>query len=202
MKRYTYRCYLKSQQATTEKYFLIFCLVITLHVGIFFWVWQNQFGLVKTDQQEFISVSLMTGTQGNSAPKLPLQSVHLPQNKQPVSAHPNGLEDSRTPSSNGVGESSGQSDDTLTRRSIFSNPQPHYPLASRRMREQGAVHLRLCIDRYGLVNHILLTKSSGYTNLDESAIAAVKKWRFAAVKTTSTHVSDCYQLPIHFKLES
>ncbi|OYY57442.1 MAG: hypothetical protein B7Y05_16410 [Polynucleobacter sp. 24-46-87] len=202
MKRYTYRCYLKSQQATTEKYFSVFCLVITLHVGIFFWVWQNQFGLVKTDQQEFISVSLRTAAQGNSAPKLLLQSEHTPQNKQPVSAHPSGREDGRAHSLNEVGELFGQSDDALARRSIFSNPQPQYPLASRRMREQGAVHLRLCIDHHGLVDHILLAKSSGYTNLDQSAIATVKKWRFATVKTTSTHTSDCYQLPIHFKLES
>ncbi len=193
---------MKSQQATTEIYFSVFCLVITLHVGIFFWVWQNQFGLLKADEQEFISVSLRTGAQGNFAPKIPLQSVHLPQNKQTVSAHPHGRENGRDSSSNGEEELSGQSDDALARRSIFSNPQPHYPLASRRMREQGAVHLRLCIDPHGLVEHILLTKSSGYVNLDQSAIAAVKKWRFAAVKTSSTHLSACYQLPIHFKLES
>lgn len=193
---------MKSQKAFIKIYFAALCLVITLHIGILFWVWQNQFSLVKTHQEEFISVSLKSGTQGNSAPKPALQSMHFPQNKQPTSVHPSAQAEGGVSLSSEVGASSVKGDEALVRRSIFSNPKPHYPLISRRMREQGAVHLRLCIGNHGLVDHILLIKSSGYANLDQSAIAAAKQWRFAAVQTEFDRSPDCYQIPIHFKLES
>jgi TonB family protein len=87
-------------------------------------------------------------------------------------------------------------------RDIFINPKPTYPLLSRRMREQGVVHLKLCINGRGHVANIFLEKSSGYKKLDRSAIEAVSEWRFSALETQNQALSDCYHLPIHFRLES
>lgn len=100
------------------------------------------------------------------------------------------------------GSSSKKRAHELAERSLFFNPKPSYPLASRRLGEQGAVHLKLCVGSRGLVESVQMTQSSGYQNLDRSAIEAVKAWRFSALSTTSENVLECYQLPIHFQLES
>jgi TonB family protein len=91
---------------------------------------------------------------------------------------------------------------TFRDRDIFLNPKPIYPLLSRRMREQGAVHLKLCIDERGHVESILLAKSSGYKNLDRSAIEGVREWKFSALGPKDQALSHCYHLPVHFRLET
>ncbi|MCF8189760.1 MAG: energy transducer TonB [Polynucleobacter sp.] len=87
-------------------------------------------------------------------------------------------------------------------RDIFFNPKPIYPLISRRMREQGAVQLKLCIHGRGHVESVWLTKSSGYQNLDRSAMEGVKEWKFSALESKDQAVSHCYHLPVHFRLET
>lgn len=91
---------------------------------------------------------------------------------------------------------------TFRDRDIFLNPKPIYPLLSRRMREQGAVHLKLCIDERGHVENIILAKSSGYKNLDRSAMEGVREWKFSALGPKDQVLSHCYHLPIHFRLET
>jgi protein TonB len=87
-------------------------------------------------------------------------------------------------------------------REQFSNPRPPYPLASRRMGEQGAVDLQLCLSQQGHVESILVMKSSGYWRLDKSAVETVKTWKFSAREISAVSLSDCYRLPIHFRLEA
>lgn len=91
---------------------------------------------------------------------------------------------------------------TLRDRDIFLNPKPIYPLLSRRMREQGAVQLKLCIDGQGHVESVRLAKSSGYEKLDRSAIEGVRQWKFSALESGNQTLSDCYHLPVHFRLET
>ena len=91
---------------------------------------------------------------------------------------------------------------TFRDRDIFFNPKPIYPLLSRRMREQGAVQLKLCIDGRGRVEHVQLVKSSGYEKLDRSAIEGVREWKFSALETKDQALSHCYHLPVHFRLET
>ncbi len=91
---------------------------------------------------------------------------------------------------------------TFRDRDIFLNPKPIYPLLSRRMREQGAVELKLCIDERGHVASVQLAKSSGYQNLDRSAMEGVREWKFSALGTKDQAVTHCYHLPVHFRLET
>lgn len=91
---------------------------------------------------------------------------------------------------------------TLRDRDIFFNPKPIYPLLSRRMREQGAVQLKLCIDGRGYVESVQLAKSSGYEKLDKSAMEGVRQWKFSALEFKDRALSDCYHLPVHFRLEA
>ncbi|MBU3612055.1 energy transducer TonB [Polynucleobacter sp. MG-27-Goln-C1] len=91
---------------------------------------------------------------------------------------------------------------TLRDRDIFLNPKPIYPLLSRRMREQGAVQLKLCINEQGNVESVLLAKSSGHEKLDRSAMDGVRGWKFSALESGEQALSHCYHLPIHFRLET
>jgi TonB family protein len=86
--------------------------------------------------------------------------------------------------------------------SYLNNTPPVYPLISRRLQEEGTVHLYTCISNQGEVQQISISKSSGYRRLDESALNAVKGWRFIPAKRAGVTVEHCYQLPIRFYLNN
>lgn len=62
---------------------------------------------------------------------------------------------------------------------LLNGKAPAYPMASRRKREEGMVILRLVISEDGRVADIAINRSSGFSLLDEAAIAAVRKWRWS-----------------------
>lgn len=57
-------------------------------------------------------------------------------------------------------------------------PLPQYPLASRRLREEGLVMLRVLIDERGKAVQIELHRSSGHERLDRAACEAVAHAKF------------------------
>ncbi|MGS1106449.1 energy transducer TonB [Achromobacter anxifer] len=59
-----------------------------------------------------------------------------------------------------------------------ARPMPNYPMASRRMREEGRVVVLVEINTQGLVERATIDASSGFPRLDESALAAARKGRF------------------------
>jgi len=62
---------------------------------------------------------------------------------------------------------------------ITHRVDPPYPSASRRAGEEGTVLLAIVIDQDGRPLDISVARSSGYAALDESAVNAVRKWRFS-----------------------
>jgi protein TonB len=62
---------------------------------------------------------------------------------------------------------------------VISAVPPRYPTESRRRHEQGTVVLGLTLDLNGKVADISVVHSSGYRRLDEAALRAVRKWRWA-----------------------
>ncbi len=56
--------------------------------------------------------------------------------------------------------------------------KPEYPSASRRMEEEGTVHLRFLVGVDGKVIQSEVEKSSGYKRLDEAARAGLAKCQF------------------------
>lgn len=54
---------------------------------------------------------------------------------------------------------------------------PHYPMASKRMNEQGKAVLRVELGEDGKVENAMIKASSGFARLDEAALVAVKTWR-------------------------
>lgn len=56
--------------------------------------------------------------------------------------------------------------------------KPEYPSASRRLEEEGTVHLRFLVGVDGLVVQSEIQKSSGFGRLDEAARAGLSKCQF------------------------
>ncbi len=61
---------------------------------------------------------------------------------------------------------------------LSKNQGPVYPMREKRFRHEGTVILRIEILPDGLAGRISIIKSSGYSMLDNSAINAVKQWKF------------------------
>jgi TonB family protein len=101
----------------------------------------------------------------------------------------------------GGGKDLGHSVNAAARRPMHS-PKPHYPLASKQLREQGLVIVRLCVNKQGIVDQVGLTQSSGFQGLDHAALKALALWRFAPLKSTVIDISSqCFQTPAQFTLE-
>lgn len=64
---------------------------------------------------------------------------------------------------------------------MISAVAPSYPMESRRKREQGTVVLSLILDLAGRVSSISIAHSSGFDRLDDAALKAVRKWRWAPI---------------------
>lgn len=62
---------------------------------------------------------------------------------------------------------------------MISFKAPHYPLESRRRKEQGTVLLNLLLAEDGSVQDISVQSSSGYSRLDQAALEAVRRWRWS-----------------------
>jgi len=78
--------------------------------------------------------------------------------------------------------------------------EPMYPPTSRRMGEQGTVHVRVLVDERGRPKEVNVGKSSGFPRLDEAALEAVRKWRFVAATNEQGPVSSWTQVAITFRL--
>ena len=83
---------------------------------------------------------------------------------------------------------------------ISDIPKPHYPLLSKRLREQGDVLVRSCMGSGGKSNVVTIDKSSGYHRLDQSALDAVKHWKELLKNRIQRSSLRCYRIPIRFRL--
>lgn len=81
------------------------------------------------------------------------------------------------------------------------NRKPDYPLMSRRYNEQGTVVLRVLVNAGGTAGEVLIRKSSTYPLLDQSALAAVRNWRFVAATQDGKPVSEWYEISIPYTLQ-
>ena len=89
---------------------------------------------------------------------------------------------------------------TLPADHAASNRKPDYPVLSRRNDEQGTVVLRVLVSASGHADKVQIRQSSGHPLLDESALNAVRVWRFRPATSNSQPIAEWYQLAIPFKL--
>lgn len=91
----------------------------------------------------------------------------------------------------GRGESGGVVD--VADLKVLRRVKPDYPAIARRRREEGTVTLLLTLEGDG-VTAVTVEKTSGFSALDEAAVAAVRRWRFENAGRTLARV------PVTFKL--
>lgn len=84
----------------------------------------------------------------------------------------------------------------------LNNPAPEYPRMSRRLREEGVVMLRVYVLPNGLPDVVELKASSGSARLDESALFAVRKWKFVPAQAGDHPVGAWVIVPIEFSLNA
>jgi TonB family protein len=56
---------------------------------------------------------------------------------------------------------------------------PKYPTRAARLREEGATAVHIRVDESGRVSEVRIVRSSGSRRLDDAALDAVRKWKFA-----------------------
>ncbi len=83
----------------------------------------------------------------------------------------------------------------------LSNSPPDYPDAARRDKEEGLVVLDVIVGTDGRPESIAIRNGSGFSDLDQSALAAVRAWRFRPASLGSVKVKSRVTIPIRFRLD-
>ena len=83
-----------------------------------------------------------------------------------------------------------------------NNPKPTYPLLAFKMKIQGKVILMVDVSESGAVNKVAVAVSSGNDSLDQSALEAVKNWKFTPARKNGVIVSQVVRVPITFSLKN
>jgi protein TonB len=81
------------------------------------------------------------------------------------------------------------------------NPAPEYPALAMRRNWEGTVLLRVHVLASGKPGEVQLQKSSGHEQLDDAALAAVKRWSFAPAKQGNNPIDGWVSVPIDFKIQ-
>ena len=82
------------------------------------------------------------------------------------------------------------------------NRPPYYPDSAKQRGEQGRVILRVDVSADGLAGSVSILRSSGFGRLDESAVAAVRGWRFIPATRGGRPVPGVAEVPVNFQLSS
>jgi periplasmic protein TonB len=82
----------------------------------------------------------------------------------------------------------------------LNNPKPHYPGIAKSRHWEGLVRLRVYVTPDGRCGNLNVQRSSGHDVLDESALAAVRNWRFVPGKRGDTPIASWVTVPIEFRL--
>lgn len=80
------------------------------------------------------------------------------------------------------------------------NPAPEYPALAMRRNWEGTVLLRVHVLATGKPGEIQIQKSSGRDQLDDAALAAVKRWSFVPAKQGDVAQDGWVSVPIDFKI--
>lgn len=82
----------------------------------------------------------------------------------------------------------------------LNNPAPIYPARARKHRIQGKVLLDVFVRPDGTAKDVNIEHSSGSRVLDDSALDAVRNWRFIPAKRGHEFVEARVIVPVEFKL--
>ncbi|MDD7805507.1 MAG: energy transducer TonB [Endozoicomonas sp. (ex Botrylloides leachii)] len=77
---------------------------------------------------------------------------------------------------------------------------PIYPMRYQRRNIEGRVLLKLLVNEQGLVIRVDIKESSGFKQMDESAVEAAKQWIFKPKQVDGRQVKSWLNLPVKFQL--
>lgn len=80
------------------------------------------------------------------------------------------------------------------------NPHPEYPDFARRKGWQGECLLRVVVSPEGKADAVSVHRSSGYALLDQSAVAAVRRWKFLPRIVGGQRLASTIEVPVNFSL--
>jgi len=83
----------------------------------------------------------------------------------------------------------------------LKNPAPEYPSLAMRRGWEGTVLLRVHVLASGKPSEVQIQKSSGRDQLDDAALAAVKRWSFVPAKQGDVALDGWVSVPIDFKIK-
>ena len=83
----------------------------------------------------------------------------------------------------------------------LSNPKPNYPAADRAAGHQGRVILRVRVSAEGRPESVSLLQSSVYSGLDQSALDAVRHWKFRPARIGPLAIPINADVPVNFVLK-
>jgi len=192
---------------------LIFMLVTLLHLAVFIELTQPT--SLSTPAQPFrMEVSMYTqpapkAPPGTASPTEPLTSKPIektePPRKKPAAdpavkksaPKPRAAQAGAPPGSGQIRkpyvESDFQAGDKL-------NPIPDYPEMAIFLGYQGLVTLNVEVSPQGMSRRVTVAAGSGHKILDEAALEAVKKWRFAPSKHGDKAGADSIKIRINYIL--
>lgn len=81
------------------------------------------------------------------------------------------------------------------------NPKPAYPMMAKRRGLEGIVMLAVEINAQGIPQTVAIKQSSGHRVLDDSALSAVRHWRFSPAMRAGNAVAASIEIPIRFSLK-
>ena len=83
---------------------------------------------------------------------------------------------------------------------VVYDPTPQYPNQARKNNWEGTVRVKVLIAESGIVQDILLARSSGYSSLDQAALDGVRRWRFKPAYQDGCPVTAWVIVPVIFEL--
>lgn len=89
----------------------------------------------------------------------------------------------------------------LAQPDYLRNPPPVYPDTARQKKEQGVVYVWVKISPVGGVETLRVVRSSGFSDLDQSAATAVEHWRFHPALAGVKPVESQAVVPVRFYLQ-
>lgn len=90
---------------------------------------------------------------------------------------------------------------TNSKPTVLRNPVPAYPEAALAAGQEGTVVLLIAIDKIGQAARVEVQRSSGYLILDESALTAVRRWKFIPARAAGVPADSLASLRVRFALK-
>ena len=152
----------------------------------------------KADRSQFQSDKINAGTTISTTKNIPVQNYAV---KEDNVGHASDKESSTTISGATVMPAAGNSAAFVSASPLYrENTPPIYPAIAKLRGYEGVVLVNAEILPDGRVGNMAISKSSGYTILDKSAMEAVKLWKFEPAKKAGKPFAIRVKLPIKFVL--